>query len=156
MAWEPGIGTGRIALPVAQQGYDVWGLDISGQMLAVLRQRLTQAGRPVRMRRRRADVWHLPVRAEAFDLVLAVHLCYFLSAWQRAVQELLRVVRADGALVLMHTGMGHEIPFLNERDKALCAAQGCPIQAVGVQSTNEVVAYCRALGCAVEAMRERW
>jgi ubiquinone/menaquinone biosynthesis C-methylase UbiE len=153
---EPGIGTGRIALPLAQQGYEVWGIDISVQMLAILRQRLTQPGYPVRMTLHRADACHLPFRAEAFDLGLAVHLFYFISAWRQAVQELLRVVRADGSLVLMHTGMGKEIPWINERYKALCAAQGFPIPPMGVQSTNEVIAYCRALGCAVESIRDRW
>jgi SAM-dependent methyltransferase len=153
---EPGIGTGRIALPLAECGYAVWGIDISAQMLAMLRQRLLHPAPPVRLTVYRADACHLPFRTGVFDLIVAVHLFYFIPVWQQAVQELLRVLRHAGPLVLMHTGMGKEIPFVNERYKALCAAQGVPVPAVGVQSTAEVVAYCRALGCRVETIRDRW
>jgi predicted TPR repeat methyltransferase len=33
---EPGIGTGRIAIPLAERGYRVTGVDISEEMLAFL------------------------------------------------------------------------------------------------------------------------
>jgi SAM-dependent methyltransferase len=36
---EFGVGTGRIALPLAGQGYDVWGVDSSPEMLAELRKK---------------------------------------------------------------------------------------------------------------------
>jgi len=152
---EPGIGTGRIALPLAEQGYTVWGVDIAAQMLAVLQQRIAHAAPPIRLTVHGADVCALPFRADVFDLVIAVHLFYFIPAWQQAVQELLRVVRVAGPLVLMHTGMGKEIPVVNGRYKALCAAEGFPLQAVGVQSTSEVVAYCRTLSCRVETFTNR-
>jgi SAM-dependent methyltransferase len=153
---EPGIGTGRMALPLAEQGYAVWGVDISAQMLAVLQQRPAHAAPHIRLTVHRADVCALPFRAGVFDLVMAVHLFYFIPAWPQAVQELLRVVRVAGPLVLMHTGMGKEIRVVNERYKARCAVQGFPVQAIGVQSTSEVVAYGRALGCRVETIRDRW
>jgi SAM-dependent methyltransferase len=153
---EPGIGTGRIALPLAERGYVVWGVDIASQMLAVLQQRMAHAAPRVCLTVSQADVCALPFHMDVFDLVIAVHLFYFIPTWQQAVQELLRVVRVGRPLVLMHTGMGKEIPALNERYKALCAAAGFPLQAVGVQSTSEVVAYCHTLGCRMEAIRDRW
>jgi SAM-dependent methyltransferase len=153
---EPGIGTGRIAIPLIERGYAVWGVDIAAGMLAVLQQRAVRAAPPVHLGVAQADVCQLPFRTGVFDLVVAVHLFYFIPAWRRAVQELLRVVRVEGSLVFMHTGMGEEIPCVNERYKVLCAAQGFPQQAVGVQSTSEVVDYCRALGCVTETIRDRW
>ena len=33
---ELGCGTGRITIPLAEAGYDVWGIDLSAEMLAVL------------------------------------------------------------------------------------------------------------------------
>ncbi len=35
--FEPGIGTGRIALPLAERGYHVTGVDISEAMLSLLK-----------------------------------------------------------------------------------------------------------------------
>ena len=153
---EPGIGTGRIALPLAERGYTIWGVDISAQMLTRLQQRASQATRCVNLAVYRGDVCHLPYHSGVFDLAVAVHLFYFIPDWQQAVRELLRVIRVDGQLVLMHTGMGQEIPFVNERYKALCADLGAPVEAMGVQSTSEVVSYCRRLGCIVETIRDRW
>ncbi|GAC1465633.1 MAG: class I SAM-dependent methyltransferase [Chloroflexota bacterium] len=37
---EVGVGTGRVALPLLEAGLEVWGIDVSAQMLAVARQRL--------------------------------------------------------------------------------------------------------------------
>ena len=31
--FEPGIGTGRISIPLAQRGYHIYGIDISTEML---------------------------------------------------------------------------------------------------------------------------
>jgi hypothetical protein len=56
----------------------------------------------------------------------------------------------------MHTGMGAEVPFLNERYKKLCADQGCFIESVGVKSTLEVVDYFSEIGCSVEWIKDRW
>ena len=53
--------------------------------------------------------------------------------------EIVRVVRSGGPVFFMHTGMGAEVPFLNERYQALCAERGYPIEPVGVRSTGEVV-----------------
>jgi SAM-dependent methyltransferase len=60
---EPGIGTGRIAVPLAAQGYAVWGVDIAAQIFAVLQQRAAHAARPVRLAAAQADVCHLPFHA---------------------------------------------------------------------------------------------
>lgn len=153
---EPGVGTGRIALPLAERGYKVWGLDISALMLARLRQRAVCASPRLGLVISRADVCHLPFHARRFNLAVAVHLFYFIPNWRQAVQELLRVLRGDGPLVLMHTGMGQEIPSLNERYKELCAMRGMAAQTCGVRSTKEVVDYCRDLGCRIETVHDRW
>lgn len=70
--FEPGIGTGRIALPLAERGYRVDGIDLSPRMLAVLEERLAQS--PVRppVSYRVGDVLALPWPDAEFDLVIAV------------------------------------------------------------------------------------
>jgi uncharacterized protein (DUF433 family) len=67
-----------------------------------------------------------------------------------------RVIGAGGPLVLMHTGMGAEVPFLNHRYKTLCREQGTPIESRGVESTQEVVDYLTGMGYHMEVIRDRW
>jgi ubiquinone/menaquinone biosynthesis C-methylase UbiE len=153
---EPGIGTGRIAIPLAQRGYRVTGADISEDMLALLKRRLAQSTRPLQVYFQKADVTKLPFPDAAFDMAIIVHLFYFIREWKRAADEILRVVRTDGPVVLMHTGMGTEVPFLNDRYKDLCAEYGCSIKTIGVKSTREVVDYFMGIGCHSEQIRDRW
>ena len=56
----------------------------------------------------------------------------------------------------MHTGMGMEIPLVNNRYKELCAEHGFPIAPLGVSSTQEVADYLAELGCTLESVRNRW
>jgi SAM-dependent methyltransferase len=152
---EPGVGTGRIALPLAERGYAVAGVDLSAEMLEVLRHKLGTNPAP-RVSFCRADVTALPFADGAFDLEVAVHLFYFIPNWRRAADELLRVTRVQGAVILMHTGTGAEIPLLNARYRELCAEAGWPIRDRGVHSTREVVEYLCARGCQAEWLRDRW
>jgi ubiquinone/menaquinone biosynthesis C-methylase UbiE len=154
--FEPGIGTGRIAIPLAEAGYHVTGIDISQVMLARLMMRLMQRSSALPVRVSRADATHLPFANATFDMAMAVHLFYFMAGWQQAAEELLRVVRRDGPIVLMHTGTGKEIPLVNQRYKELCLVQGYAIPEIGVKSTQEVVEYFTTRGCQPEWIRQRW
>jgi ubiquinone/menaquinone biosynthesis C-methylase UbiE len=148
--FEPGIGTGRIAIPLVERGYRVTGVDVSREMLSLLRAR--SAG----VACQQANVTQLPFADATFDWAIAVHLFYFIPQWRQAVDEVVRVIGEDGLLVLMHTGMGTEVPRLNDRYKALCAEQGCPVEPRGVKSTREVVDYLVSLGYHMEPIRDRW
>lgn len=150
--FEPGIGNGRIAIPLAERGYTVTGADIAATMLHAGREHATTL--PIVWHQ--ADVTHLPYADASFDIAVATHLFYFIPDWQQAATELLRVVRSGDPIVLMHTGSGAEIPMLNARYKALCAEFAYPIPAVGVESTREVVRYYETLGCRAKWLRDRW
>ena len=153
--FEPGIGTGRIAIPLAERGYRVTGVDVSSEMLDVLAHRLRESGQ-VHVSHQSGDATALPFGDGLFDMAIAVHLFYFISDWRKAADEMLRVVRVGNPLILMHTGMGMEVPALNSRYKELCAAHGHEIKSVGVAGTGEVIAYLESLGCRVEQIRDRW
>ena len=153
---EPGIGTGRIAIPLAERGYQVTGVDISGEMLVLLKKRLVQTTRPLPISCQQADVTNLPFPDATFDMVITAHLFYFIVEWRKAADEILRVVRRGCPIIIMHTGTGKEIPLLNKRYKGLSAELGCPIKDVGVKSTIQVVDHFRGLGCLIETVRDRW
>jgi len=154
--FEPGIGTGRIAVPLAARGYQVTGVDISGEMLKRLQEQLERSNESLDITYQIADVTNLPFPAETFDMAIAVHLFYFIQDWRKAADEILRVVRRDGPVVLLHTGTGTEIPLLNERYKELCGEQGFAIRETGVKSTGEVVDYFIKSGFRAETVRDRW
>jgi SAM-dependent methyltransferase len=154
--FEPGIGTGRIALPLAHRGYRVTGADISTAMMTRLRERFAESGAKLEPGTSIADVTALPFRDGAFDISIVVHLFYFIPDWRQAAHEIIRVTRRDGPIVLMHTGMGEEVPFLNTRYKQRCARLGYPIPTIGVASTAEVITYLKTLGCQIEIVSDRW
>jgi len=90
--FEPGIGTGRIAIPVVRRGYRYTGLDVSAPMLTIL----IQGGLPG------CDVVHGDVRAlpfadASFDIALSTHLLYLVTGWPGALAEIRRVLRPGGA-----------------------------------------------------------
>ncbi len=71
-ALELGIGTGRVALPLAQRGVEVQGIDASEAMVAVLRSKPGGAALGVTV----GDFADLPV-AGTFDLVFVVANTFF-------------------------------------------------------------------------------
>ena len=154
--YEPGIGSGRIAIPLAKRGYRVTGGDISENMLAVLENRLAGCEPRPDITYLAADTTDLPFPDSAFDMMVVVHHFYFIPEWKQAVGEILRVTRPGAPVVLMHTGTGEEIPFLNDRYRQLCGTFGHPIGALGVGGTAEVVDYFTSLGCHAERIDDRW
>lgn len=98
--FEPGIGTGRIALPLVEQGYAYVGVDISEQMMDQLRQKLT--GKPHRLTLVNADATALPFEADAFDVAIAAHILHLIPDWRMALDELHRVLKPQGVLIYLH------------------------------------------------------
>lgn len=94
-ALEVGIGTGRIALPLALCVGRLTGVDLSRPMLDRLRaKRRTEPVSVVR-----GDITRLPVASCAFDAVIAVHIFHLVPGWQRALQEVARALRPGGRLL---------------------------------------------------------
>jgi ubiquinone/menaquinone biosynthesis C-methylase UbiE len=87
---ELGIGTGRIASPVAAAGCEVVGFDISAEMLEKAPHHLALS---------RADMRHIPFRADSFDAALAVHVLHLVRDWQRVMCEMMRVLKPNGVFI---------------------------------------------------------
>jgi ubiquinone/menaquinone biosynthesis C-methylase UbiE len=92
---EIGIGTGRIALPLALHVGDMVGVDLSRPMLNRLRAKQTTEPVEVTV----GDATQLPFPAGSFDAVVAVHIFHLIGNWQGALSEVARVLRPDGVLV---------------------------------------------------------
>lgn len=97
---EPGIGTGRIALPFLQRGYRYTGVDISENMMTELRRKIEASD--YRLTLIQGDVTALPLPDRSFDVAIAVHLLHLVSDWQAALAEIRRVLKPDGMFIYTH------------------------------------------------------
>lgn len=122
---EVGVGTGRIAFPLASLGHTYTGVDISEKMAKQLATKLLANGwqeyqqawgffqdesgtsapgiwrfrntaKRASMRLVFSDMTALPFRDDSFDVVLAVHVFHLVDGWQQAVREVLRLIHPGG------------------------------------------------------------
>lgn len=96
---EIGVGTGLIALPLVNAGLDLVGLDLSEPMLRKLEEKA--GGRPFPLVL--GDATSLPFRAASFHAALVRHVLHLVPDWERALDELARVVGRPGS-ILISTG----------------------------------------------------
>ncbi|MFQ5919213.1 MAG: class I SAM-dependent methyltransferase, partial [Thermoplasmata archaeon] len=83
---EIGVGTGRFAIPLQQQGVPLIGIDISSRMVG--------RGREKGLRDFfLADALNLPFRNQSLDAVLSIHVLHLLPDWRAALAEIGRVAR---------------------------------------------------------------
>ncbi len=99
---ELGVGTGRIAVPIAAAGIDVIGIDSSAGMLAVCRERAAAAGVEERLDLRRGDLSEPPVEGPV-PLVICPFRSYLHlqddRERRRALGAVRRLLAADGRFV---------------------------------------------------------
>jgi SAM-dependent methyltransferase len=93
--FEVGIGTGRIALPLAPHVGQIVGVDLSRPMLDRLRAK--QTTEPVRVIV--GDAPALPLRSGGFDAAVAVHIFHLIPRWPEALREVARMLRPGGVLL---------------------------------------------------------
>jgi ubiquinone/menaquinone biosynthesis C-methylase UbiE len=94
---EVGIGTGRIARPLAARGVRVSGIDISTRMMARLRAQVEPSFAPVDLLL--GDATRLPLAEATVRAVLVVHVLHLVSSWQEALEEIARVLVPGGILL---------------------------------------------------------
>jgi ubiquinone/menaquinone biosynthesis C-methylase UbiE len=94
---EVGAGTGLVTVEVARTVARFVATDLSPEMLAVLRERLTRAGFS-NVQVREADALALPFEDGAFDGVILANLLHLLDDPGRALREARRVLRPRGRL----------------------------------------------------------
>jgi ubiquinone/menaquinone biosynthesis C-methylase UbiE len=96
---ELGVGTGRIALPVAAAGCEVFGVDLSSHMLTALSRRIERDGLQG-IHLARCDITTLPFREAVFDAAVAVHVLHLVADWAGVLAQVSRLVRPGGTLML--------------------------------------------------------
>jgi ubiquinone/menaquinone biosynthesis C-methylase UbiE len=104
---EVGVGTGRIALPLAEFGLPVTGIDISRKMMKRLREKQPSGPGPDLIE---GSAITLPLAARSFAVVLGVHVLHLVSDWREALAEMHRVLQPGGSLVLGYDWRSDDCP----------------------------------------------
>lgn len=81
-----GVGTGRFARPFQRRGFDVFGIDISEEMLRV---GVSKGLHNTAL----ADACCIPFKDNSFHSTLSVHLLHLLPDWLQVLHEAIRVTR---------------------------------------------------------------
>lgn len=81
---DVGVGTGRIAKPLQDQGWDIIGVDIAGRML----EKAVEKGTRNLLR---SDACRLPFRDRTFDASVCIHVLHLIGEWRLALHEICRV-----------------------------------------------------------------
>jgi SAM-dependent methyltransferase len=113
---EIGIGTGRIALPLARRVRHINGVDLSLPMMGRLQAKRTDEPLAVCQ----GDITRLPFASARYDALIAVHIFHLVAGYQAALREAARVLKPGGVLVHGWNKRDHA----DELDEAWRAATG--------------------------------
>jgi SAM-dependent methyltransferase len=144
-------GTGRIALPLAKQGYSVTLCDISPGMLEVAQKKILKEGVSDRVRILECDIRELPFEDDSFDFVL----CW--NGTAEATGELIRVTKRGGrvSIFLVSTWATAISRFHKDPDFALDVIDSAPRRLEEEGSTHwavhpeEAAGFFEAMGIRV-------
>lgn len=95
---EVGSGTGNFTEKLAKRGAEVTGIDLSAAMLAVAEEKLTPQELPITLKVMNAE--KLDFSDETFDAVFSMVAFEFIEHVPKAVDELFRVVKKGGQIVI--------------------------------------------------------
>ena len=96
---EPGIGTGRVTLPLAVSGHNITGVDVSESMLRTCAHKAEALRIGERVTLVEGDATALSLPDDVFDLGVIASLLYLVPDWTAVLDELARVVRPGGSVV---------------------------------------------------------
>jgi SAM-dependent methyltransferase len=144
---EVGVGTGRIAIGLAEAGATMTGADLSPPMLSKL---VDNAGGLSPFPLVQADATSLPFSATAFGAGLACHVFHLIPAWDAAVRELVRVI-APGGILLVDLGGPRDALNGSIRDH-FCAAAGVRRPRPGLDDPAELDRLLEGLGATLRTL----
>lgn len=97
---ELGCGAGLLAVALAQQGIHVLAIDSVENMVEQARRHAVESGTSELLSVNLGNVYSLPYEDGSFDLVIAIGVIPWLERPDLAIQEMARVTRSGGYLLL--------------------------------------------------------
>jgi SAM-dependent methyltransferase len=130
---EIGVGTGRIALPLHGAGIAMAGVDLSPLMLGKL---VEHAGGRAPFPLAVADATRLPFPDGQFGGGLVCHVLHLIPPWGEVLDELIRVIRPGGVVLVDPGGWGRG--WWREVQERFCAEAGIPSAFPGLNHAEEL------------------
>jgi SAM-dependent methyltransferase len=144
---EIGVGTGRIALPLARRGVPMVGLDLSPKMLARLHRNADGDRFPLVL----GDATQLPFADASFGACIASHVFHLIPHWKQALDEAHRVLNRGGVLLQTRGSPSHAGREVTRRFLDLA---GSPSWPPGAASNAVVDRAAAAIGFEVGGLDE--
>lgn len=107
---DAGCGTGKCSIPLAKQGFEVIGVDISEKAIEVARQKAEAAKLPIIFRVE--DLEALPFEDNTFDVVFCGGVLHHFPVRNKVEEELHRVLKENGKLFAYEANRYNPITFL--------------------------------------------
>ena len=126
---ELGVGTGQLALPLSARGVPVVGIDLSAEMMRVLREKGTSDGLPLV----RGDVTRLPFAEASLGGAYARWVLHLVPDWLQALRELDRTLVAGGRIAIEPGGFSGPFREMYLRFKEIL---GDAVVAVGLTAID--------------------
>jgi SAM-dependent methyltransferase len=141
---EIGVGTGRIALPLAEREVPMIGSDLSTTMMARL---VEKAGGASPFPLMRADATCLPLQSDSIDAVIACWVLHLIPRWTDAIEEVARVLRLDGIFLVNQGGWHND--WFDDVEGRFAEAAGIPKRLPGLMTKEELDSAMEELGAMV-------
>jgi ubiquinone/menaquinone biosynthesis C-methylase UbiE len=144
---DAGCGTGQVSLTLAEQGYDVLGIDIAADMVKVAQAKVAAGWRA---RYVVGDVRDISLNDRSVDAVVVSKLFQHIQDWKGACRELIRVTRAGGHIIQINErgAFGNAVRrYFSQRADAL----GYVGRYLGLNphGRSEILGYMKEQGCDV-------
>ena len=141
---EVGVGTGRVALPLARalgSNHRLTGVDLSRKMMVRLAEKLDSEIRPPTLAE--ADALHLPFPTGLFRAILTIHVWHLLREWQAVLAEIVRVRAPNGLLVV---GWNDHLPEssgerINHKFREIALAHGISVERQGLVDFSDLLVH---------------
>ena len=95
---DVGCGTGNFSIKLAELGCEIVGIDVSDKMLEMARKKASSKN--LKAEFLRMDACNLDFADETFDGVISIATLEFVSNYQKAIDEMFRVVKRGGQILI--------------------------------------------------------
>jgi ubiquinone/menaquinone biosynthesis C-methylase UbiE len=105
---DVGCGPGDLSIRISQQCHEVWGVDVTPEMIQIAEEKT--AFEPANVYFQQADACDLPFEDHSFDTVMSVNALQTMTRPEMALAEMSRVLKTGGELLLITYCYGDSSP----------------------------------------------
>ncbi len=109
---ELAIGTGRIGIDLACDGWQMIGVDIAFNMLQRAKEKAVRAAVDAQVCLIQGDAMQIPVASESLDLCLCVNALSLIPEYEEVLKEMARTLKPGGVLICNFANLlSYYLPF---------------------------------------------